>query len=71
MQRNQAINKMLETWQTEHQHPTLIWLLGDMNQRIQPVDFDWGDLHLSRTYTLKYNYRNTQNILQFADIFYM
>ncbi len=61
-------NKMLSRWQKEHQHFTLLWLLGDMNQRIQPVDFDWGDLHLNRRYSLKYNYRNTRKILEFANI---
>jgi len=61
---------MLSRWQKEHNHPSIIWLLGDMNQRIQPVNFDWGDLHLSKRYTLKYNYRNTEKILEFANIFH-
>ena len=64
------IATMLKRWQTEEQHPTLLWLLGDINQRIQLVDFDWGDLHLNRRYSLRYNYRNTKHILELASIFY-
>jgi hypothetical protein len=41
-----------------------------MNQRIYPVNFDWGHLELNRTSTLKYNYRNTEKILEFANIFH-
>ncbi|APB34625.1 hypothetical protein GlitD10_2292 [Gloeomargarita lithophora Alchichica-D10] len=62
-------NVMLNRWREEHQHPSLFWLLGDLNQRIQPVDFDWGDLHLNKIHSLVYNYRNSKKILEFANIF--
>jgi len=61
---------MLKRWQQQYQCFSMIWLLGDMNQRIHLVDFDWGDLHLNKTYPLKYNYRNTKRILEFANIFH-
>jgi DNA helicase IV len=64
------IHQILTNWTTQHGHPTLLWLLGDINQRIQPVDFEWSDLHLAQTFSLKYNYRNTANILRFASIFH-
>lgn len=64
------IATMLERWQTEDQHPCLLWLLGDINQRIQLVDFDWGDLHFNKRHSLKYNYRNTKHILEFAKVFH-
>ena len=64
------IHQILTNWTTQHGHPTLLWLLGDINQRIQPVDFEWSDLHLAPTFPLKYNYRSTANILRFANIFH-
>lgn len=65
-----AIKNMLSRWQEECGHYSILWLLGDMNQRIKPVNFDWGQLHLNERYSLKYNYRNTQKILEFANIFH-
>lgn len=54
----------------ENQRPsTSLCLLGDLNQRIQPVDFDWGQLQLGRPIELKYNYRNSRHILKFANQF--
>jgi len=65
----QLIVEMLKRWKRDG-HRTVICLLGDMNQRIYPVNFDWGHLELNRRYTLKYNYRNTEKILEFANIFH-
>ncbi|HBK99697.1 MAG TPA: hypothetical protein DD001_21440 [Microcoleaceae bacterium UBA10368] len=63
-----ALIAVREAW--ENQRPsTSLWLLGDLNQRIQPVDFDWGQLHLGRRIELKYNYRNSRHILKFANQF--
>ncbi|MFM7560254.1 MAG: hypothetical protein ACKO5O_09410, partial [Cylindrospermopsis raciborskii] len=59
--------QMLTRWRNQFL-PPIIWLLGDLNQRIKPVDFDWGSLHLNQRIHLKYNYRNTQKILEFAGI---
>ncbi|WP_066381985.1 hypothetical protein [Anabaena sp. CA = ATCC 33047] len=65
-----AIIKMLERWQTEYYHTSVLCLLGDMNQRIQPVNFDWGQLQLNKRKCLQYNYRNTKFILKFANTFH-
>jgi len=65
----QLIVEMLNRWKRDGHH-TVICLLGDMNQRIYPVNFDWGHLELNRRSTLKYNYRNTEKILEFANIFH-
>jgi mRNA-degrading endonuclease RelE of RelBE toxin-antitoxin system len=65
----QLIVKMLSRWKDDR-YQTVICLLGDMNQRIYPVNFDWGHLELNRRSTLKYNYRNTEKILEFANIFH-
>ncbi|MDH6066617.1 hypothetical protein NWP26_04930 [Chrysosporum ovalisporum APH033B] len=65
----EAIKKMLLRWH-QHNHSHVLWLLGDMNQRIQPTGFDWGQLQLNITHSLTYNYRNTQRILEFANIFH-
>lgn len=64
------IIEMLNRWKKECNHSTILFLLGDMNQRIQPVDFNWGHLELNETHTLQYNYRNTKKILEFANIFH-
>ncbi|WP_041619202.1 hypothetical protein [Stanieria cyanosphaera] len=40
-----------------------------MNQRIQPVNFDWGHLELKKRTNLLYNYRNSKKILEFAEQF--
>lgn len=61
---------MLNRWQKEFSHQTILCLLGDMNQRIRPVDFDWGQLELNKRQTLKYNYRSTGKIIEFANIFH-
>ncbi|QOV24416.1 hypothetical protein [Anabaenopsis elenkinii] len=65
----EAIKQMLLRWH-QHKHSHVLWLLGDMNQRIKPTGFDWGQLELNTTHSLTYNYRNTQRILEFANIFH-
>ncbi|MDB9539935.1 hypothetical protein [Anabaenopsis arnoldii] len=65
----EAIKRILLRWH-EHNHSHVLWLLGDMNQRIKPTGFDWGQLQLNRRHNLTYNYRNTQRILEFANIFH-
>jgi mRNA-degrading endonuclease RelE of RelBE toxin-antitoxin system len=65
-----AIIGMLERWQNHYQHNSILWLLGDRNQNIMPTDFDWGQLELTRTNSLRYNYRNTEYIIRFANIFH-
>ncbi|MDH6107745.1 hypothetical protein NWP22_18105 [Anabaenopsis tanganyikae CS-531] len=65
----EAIKQMLLRWH-QHSHSHVLWLLGDMNQRIQPTGFHWGQLQLNITHSLTYNYRNTQRILEFANIFH-
>lgn len=45
-------------------------LLGNLNQRIQPTDFDWGQLHLRQPISLRRNYRNSRHILEFANQFW-
>lgn len=66
-----AIVKMLERWQKCNNHASILFLLGDMNQRITPIDFNWGHLELNRRHSLKYNYRNTKYILKFANSFHL
>lgn len=63
----QALKAVRKAWSKPI--PTYLWILGDLNQRIVPVDFDFGRLHLGRTIELKYNYRNSQSILEFANQF--
>lgn len=63
------IINMLNRWQNDG-HSVILGLLGDMNQRIQAVDFNWDSLRLGTTYNLKYNYRNTRRILEFANTFH-
>jgi mRNA-degrading endonuclease RelE of RelBE toxin-antitoxin system len=67
-----TLKKILERWRQESGGKQCFVLLavGDTNQRVQPTDFHWGRLKLSREYTLKYNYRNTRHILEFANIFW-
>jgi len=63
-----ALIAVREAW--ENQRPsTSLCLLGDLNQRIQPVNFHWEQLHLGRPIELKYNYRNSRHILKFANQF--
>jgi mRNA-degrading endonuclease RelE of RelBE toxin-antitoxin system len=63
-----ALIAVIEAWENQRDS-TYLWLLGDLNQRIQPVDFDWGQLQLCRPIELKYNYRNSRHILKFANQF--
>jgi mRNA-degrading endonuclease RelE of RelBE toxin-antitoxin system len=51
-------------------HPAQLWLLGDLNQRIIPVDFEWGALELSRCEETNWQcFRNSRNILRFSNLF--
>jgi hypothetical protein len=51
-------------------HLTQLWLLGDLNQRIIPVDFDWGALQLSGYEETDWKcFRNSKNILKFSNLF--
>jgi mRNA-degrading endonuclease RelE of RelBE toxin-antitoxin system len=65
-----AIVAMLNRWQEKFSRRTVLCLLGDLNQRIKSVDFDWGQLELNKRHTLRYNYRSTGEIIEFANIFY-
>ena len=57
-------------WQQQHRHPVSLWLLGDLNQRIIPVDFDWGALHLNGEQETDWpDYRTTERILSLANQF--
>ncbi len=50
-------------------HPTHLWLLGDLNQRIMPVDFDWGMLGLVKSEITDWQcFRNSKHILQFSNL---
>lgn len=64
----QALIAVRKAWENQR-HSTYLWLLGDLNQRIQPVDFRWEQLELGRPIELKYNYRNSRHILKFANQF--
>jgi hypothetical protein len=51
---------------------THLWLLGDLNQRISPTNFSWGDASnrlgvVPDRAILTTNYRNTAKILDFAN----
>ncbi|WP_228024310.1 hypothetical protein, partial [Synechocystis salina] len=66
----EIIKQLCHHWQTEVNHPVNLWLLGDINQRIAPVDFTWGGLHLNKTKELPWdNYRTTESILTLANRF--
>jgi mRNA-degrading endonuclease RelE of RelBE toxin-antitoxin system len=65
----QALIAVCQAWE-ERGHPTYLLLLGDLNQRIQPTDFDWGQLHLRKPIKLGRNYRNSYHILEFANQFW-
>jgi mRNA-degrading endonuclease RelE of RelBE toxin-antitoxin system len=65
----QALIAVRNVWE-KRGHPTYLWLLGDLNQRIQPTDFDWGQLHLGSPIQIERNYRNSRQILQFANQFW-
>lgn len=65
----QALIATCKEWNRQS-NLTHLWLLGDLNQRIQPTDFNWGKLHLKETISLKRNYRNSRYILEFANQFW-
>ncbi len=63
----QALMSVCDNW-TSQRHPTHLWLLGDLNQRIQPTDFDWRQLGIEdEQLEIRRNYRNSQRILEFAN----
>ncbi|ABW28879.1 hypothetical protein [Acaryochloris marina] len=65
-----AVIALCQSWQTHHPYRVHLWLLGDLNQRIQPVDFEWGQLELDKSIQpFRSNYRNSGHILQFANPF--
>jgi mRNA-degrading endonuclease RelE of RelBE toxin-antitoxin system len=64
----QAIIAVCKSW-IEQGHPTYLWLLGDLNQRISPTDFTWNQLKIRNTVELRRNYRNSRQILEFANQF--
>ncbi|KYC39715.1 hypothetical protein WA1_30770 [Scytonema hofmannii PCC 7110] len=65
----QALIAVCQAW-LEQGHQTYLLLLGDLNQRIQPTDFDWGQLRLREPIKLERNYRNSLHILEFANQFW-
>lgn len=62
-----AMIAVCEKWSQNH-HPTYLWFLGDLNQRIQPTDFLWSQLGI-KEFQLRKNYRNSFFILEFANQF--
>lgn len=65
----EAIKKLCRGWQEAGQ-PTYLWLLGDLNQRIMPVDFDWGALELVNVQEPDWKcFRNSKRILEFSNLF--
>ncbi|WP_416676049.1 hypothetical protein [Egbenema bharatensis] len=51
-------------------YPVHLWLFGDLNQRIQPVNFTWGHLEIDKVCTPSWqNFRNSRRILEFANPF--
>lgn len=65
----QAIIAVCKSWLAKG-HKTYLWLLGDLNQRIHPTDFNWSQLHIRNIIQLQRNYRNSQHILEFAQQFW-
>jgi mRNA-degrading endonuclease RelE of RelBE toxin-antitoxin system len=65
----QAIIAVCKSWASQG-HKTYLWLLGDLNQRIQPTDFTWGQLQIKNSIELLKNYRNSRQILEFANQFW-
>jgi mRNA-degrading endonuclease RelE of RelBE toxin-antitoxin system len=62
---------ILKKWREEDRERCFISLVvGDRNQCVKPTDFHWGRLQLSKTYNLKYNYRNSEHIVRFSNIFW-
>ncbi len=64
----QAIIAVCKSW-IEQGHQTYLWLLGDLNQRINPTDFTWNQLKIRNSVELRRNYRNSRQILEFANQF--
>ncbi len=66
----ECLKQICYHWQQTQGHQASLWLLGDMNQRIAPVDFDWGALHLEGVQEVHWpNFRTTQRILALANAF--
>jgi len=69
-----AVRDLCRGWQGGG-HLTNLWLLGDLNQRINPVDFDWGALNFKPTELTQPKdpnwrcFRNSGNILRFSNHF--
>ena len=67
----QALLDIYKAWNQNYpENQTYIWLLGDLNQRIVPTDFNWKQLHLGKPISLEKNYRNSGNIIEFANQFW-
>jgi mRNA-degrading endonuclease RelE of RelBE toxin-antitoxin system len=66
----QAIISICKSWAAQG-HQTYLWLLGDLNQRIHPTDFTWGQLQIKHSIELLKNYRNSRQILEFANQFWL
>ncbi|MEM9925160.1 MAG: DEAD/DEAH box helicase family protein [Cyanobacteria bacterium P01_D01_bin.50] len=67
----QALLATCKAWEKENpDNQIYLWLLGDLNQRIVPTDFDWGQLNLGKITSLKRNYRNSSHIIEFANQFW-
>ncbi len=65
-----AFKYLCKSWHQTKKHPTHLWLLGDLNQRIMPVDFDWGALQLVPVTKPDWKcFRNTSHILRFSNLF--
>lgn len=65
----EVVKTVCKKWHRAN-HPTQLWLLGDLNQRIIPVDFDWGALQLSGYKETDWQcFRNSRNILRFSNLF--
>lgn len=63
------IIKLCRAWH-QPQNPTYLWLLGDLNQRITPVDFNWSALELVKAEVLDWKcFRNSSHILRFSNLF--
>ncbi|MFK0730626.1 MAG: hypothetical protein ACFKPT_20490 [Gloeotrichia echinulata GP01] len=65
----QAIIAVCKSWLAQG-HKTYLLLLGDLNQRIMPTDFNWSQLHIKHIIQLDRNYRNSRQILEFAQQFW-
>jgi len=67
----QALLSSYKAWKKNNpDNQIYIWFLGDLNQRIVPTDFDWGQLQLGNTISLEKNYRNSRYIIEFANQFW-